>query len=243
MALLELQRPPHNFFDVALIGDINAQLSELAADGDCRAVVLAAAGRSFCAGARFQPDAGREGIEHKVAALYEEAKRMVRFAKPIVAAVHGPAIGGGLGVALACDFRVTCAEARFSANFTKLGFHPGFGLTASLPRLIGAQQAALLFLTSRRIGGEEAHRRGLADLLVPQAEVRDQALALAAEIATCAPLAVVSTRTTLRQDLLAELDAAIARELAEQIRLRETDDFKEGVRAMQGRELPDFKGR
>ena len=89
--------------------------------------------------------------------------------KPVVAAVQGPAIGGGLGVALVADFRVTCAEAKFSANFNRLGFHPGFGLSATLPRLVGVQKAAMLFYTGRRINGTEAAAMGLADLLVPQA--------------------------------------------------------------------------
>ena len=104
--------------------------------------------------------------------------------------MHGAAVGGGLGLALVADFRVTCQEARFSANFNRLGFHPGFGLTATLPRLVGAQQAALLFYTGRRIPGDEAVRIGLADVLVPQAEVRSAAQALALEIAQSAPLAV-----------------------------------------------------
>ena len=115
--------------------------------------------------------------------------------------MHGAAVGGGLGLALVADFRVTCQEARFSANFNRLGFHPGFGLTATLPRLVGAQQAALLFYTGRRIPGDEAVRIGLADLLVPQAEVRSAAQALALEIAQSAPLAVMSTRETVRRGL------------------------------------------
>ena len=104
--------------------------------------------------------------------LYKEAIRLFRTKKPIIGAIHGAAVGGGLGLALVPDFRVTCAEARFSANFNRLGFHPGFGLTVTLPRLVGAQQAALLFYTGRRISGDEAVRLGLADVLVPQAEVR-----------------------------------------------------------------------
>ena len=99
------------------------------------------------------------------------------------------------------DFRVTCPEARFSTNFTRLGFHPGFGLTAYLPRLIGEQQATLLMYTGRRITGEEALALGLVDYCVPQAEVRAKAIGLATEIAQSAPLAIVSTRETLRRGL------------------------------------------
>ena len=90
------------------------------------------------------------------------------------------------------DFRVTCPEARFSVNFTRLGFHPGFGLTASLPRSIGAQQAALLMYTGRRLTGEQALAIGLADYCVPLEAVRHRATELATEIAQSAPLAIVA---------------------------------------------------
>jgi enoyl-CoA hydratase/carnithine racemase len=175
--------------------------------------------------------------------LCKQAMRLFRTRKPIVAAVHGAAIGGGLGLALVADFRVTCSEARFSAIFDRIGFHPGFGLTVTLPRLVGAHQAALLFYTGRRIPGAEAVRIGLADLLVPQTEVRSAAQALALEIAQSAPLAVLSTRETLRRSLLEAIEAATERELVEQDWLRRTKDFQEGVRAMADRRLPEFRGR
>ncbi len=111
------------------------------------------------------------------------------------------AIGGGLGLAISADFRVTCPEGRFSANFTRLGFHPGFGLTYTLPRLIGTQKANLLFLTGRRIGGEQAHEWGLVDKLVSQETLRAEAIAFAAEIAENAPLALKSVRATMRQGI------------------------------------------
>ena len=169
--------------------------------------------------------------------------RLFRTRKPIIAAVHGAAVGGGLGLALVADFRVTCQEARFSANFNRLGFHPGFGLTATLPRLVGAQQAALMFYTGRRIPGDEAVRIGLAEVLVPLAEVRSAAQALALEIAQSAPLAVMSTRETVRRGLCDAIEAATERELVEQDWLRRTEDFKEGIKAMADRRLPDFQGR
>src|SRR5512147_2509424 len=179
---IEIQRPPHNYFDNALINQIADALEGFDRDPICRAVVLCAQGKSFCAGADFanrpSTGAGTETGKH----LYKEATRIFRAKKPIVAAVQGAAIGGGLGLALVADFRVTCSEARFSANFNRLGFHPGFGLSVTLPRLVGPQQASLLFYTGRRIDGHEAHRIGLADELVAQGDVRQRALALAHEI-------------------------------------------------------------
>ena len=248
VALVEIRRPPNNFFDAALISEIATAFEALDADAECRALVLAAQGKAFCAGANFG-DGDRDGSEilggprPGAAHLYIEGTRLFRTKKPIVAAVHGAAVGGGLGLAMVADFRVTCPEARFSANFTRLGFHPGFGLTVTLPAVIGPTKAALLFYTSRRIGGEEALKLGLADVLAPQDKVREAALSFAAEIAENSPLGLIATRATLRGDLADRVRAATERELAEQTRLRQTEDFKEGVKAMAERRPPNFNNR
>src|ERR1700736_6038403 len=250
VAVVEIRRPPNNFFDIALIRALAGAFEALDGDRSCRAIVLAAQGKAFCAGANFGDGSTLDGQGRRpnepgpgVAPLYVEGNRLFRTKKPIVAAVHGAAVGGGLGLAMVADFRVTCPEARFCANFTRLGFHPGFGLTTTLPRVVGPQQAALMFYTGRRVPGEEAVRIGLADHFVPQAEVRQAALALAAEIALSAPLAVVSTRETLRRGLADQIEASTERELFEQEWLRRTADFKEGVAAMNARRAPDFAGR
>ncbi len=251
VTLVEIRRPPNNFFDIALIKEIASAFEALDADADCRALVLAAQGKAFCAGANFG-DGGtldRDGSAllggptPGAAHLYIEGNRLFRTKKPIVAAVHGAAVGGGLGLSMVADFRVTCPEARFCANFTRLGFHPGFGLTVTLPAVIGPTKAALMFYTSRRVRGDEAHAMGLADVLVPQGEVRSAALALAAEIAENSPLGLIATRATMRGNLADRVREATDRELAEQTRLRKTDDFKEGVKATAERRLPIFTGR
>lgn len=250
VATIEIRRPPNNFFDISLINQIADALEALDADDKCRAVVLAAQGKAFCAGANFgdgttldksgqRPGEQSSPISH----LYMQAVRLFRSKKPIIGAIHGAAVGGGLGLAMVPDFRVTCAEARFVANFTRLGFHPGFGLTETLPAVIGKAQAAMMFYTSRRIGGEEAHRMGLADMLVPRDQVREAAQKLAAEIAENAPLAIVATRATMRAGLADRVKAATEHELDVQTRLRTTEDFKEGVKAMAERRVPNFAGR
>ena len=141
------------------------------------------------------------------------------------------------------DFRITCAEARYSANFTRLGFHPGFGLSYTLPRLIGPQQAALLFYTGRRIDGTEAARIGLADTLVPQADVLSAAQALAKEIAVSSPAAVQSVRASMRRGMADAFEAATEREFQQQSWQRQMEDFAEGRAAMAERREPNFKGR
>lgn len=240
---IEIQRPPHNYFDNALINQIADALEEFDRDASCRAVVLCAQGKSFCAGADFanRPATGAGGESGKH--LYKEATRIFRTRKPWVAAVQGAAIGGGLGLALAADFRVACVEARFSANFNRLGFHPGFSLTYTLPRLVGQQKANLLFYTGRRVPGDEAVAMGMADVLVPLAEVRTAAVALATEIAQSGPLAVQSTRETMRRGFADAAERATERELTEQDWTRKTEDFKEGVKAWAEKRLPDFKSR
>jgi enoyl-CoA hydratase/carnithine racemase len=242
---IEIQRPPHNYFDHALINQIADALEEFDRDPACRAVVLCAQGKSFCAGADFanRPATGTATEGGSSKHLYKEATRIFRTRKPIVAAVHGAAIGGGLGLALAADFRVACSEARFSANFTRLGFHPGFSLTYTLPRLVGQQKANLLFYTGRRVTGDEAVAMGLADILAPLAEIRTAATALATEIAQSAPLAVQSTRETMRRGFADAAEQATERELVEQEWTRKTADFKEGVKAWAERRLPRFEGR
>src|ERR1700751_1050602 len=162
VATVEMRRPPHNFFDSELIAEIGEAFERLDADPGCRAIVLAADGRSFCAGADFSrrmetgtvAEGSRSGAGRH---LYKEAIRLFRTRKPVIAAVQGAAVGGGLGLALVADFRITCNEARFSANFNRLGFHPGFGLTTTLTEVIGPSKAALMFYTSRRGTGEEEH--------------------------------------------------------------------------------------
>lgn len=237
VALLEIRRPPHNHASEDMLRELADQLDRFDADPGVRCTVLAAEGRVFCAGADFSAGA------QDPAPFYVQAMRLFRTAKPLVAAVHGAAVGAGLGLAVAADFRVGCAEARFAANFNRLGFHPGFGLSLTLPRLVGPQQAGLLLYTGQRIGGEQALRIGLVDQLVAQAEVRASALALAAEIALSAPLAVTSTRATLRHGLADAVAAANRHERALQLQHYATADFREGVRAMAERRAPHFEGR
>src|SRR5690606_21198522 len=122
-------------------------------------------------------------------------------------------------------------------------FHPGFGLTHTLPRLIGHGRAELMFLTSRRVKADEALAWGLADQVVNLGELRDAAFSLAREIAENAPLAIVATRKTLRGDLAKAVREATNREFVEQAWLRKTEDFKEGIRSVNERRLGNFKGR
>ena len=141
------------------------------------------------------------------------------------------------------DFRVTCVEARFAANFAAIGFHPGFGMTVTLPRLVGARRARWMLLTGARMRGDEAFALGLADRLVPQDQVRAVACAMARQIAQAAPLAVQATRETLNAEFIAAFRRATEREAFEQNWLRQTYDYREGVLASSERRPAAYEGR
>ena len=238
VAEVEMHRPPANYFDAVLLAGVVDAIAWSEGQG-ARAVVLCSEGRHFCAGLDF----GRTAVPEpeSLRTLYGRAVDLIDGPLPVVVAVQGAAIGGGLGLALAGDFRVGSPDSRFSANFARLGFHQGFGLSVTLPRTVGPQVALDLLTTGRRIDGAEALRVGLCDRL--DDDPRTGAHALAAEIAGSAPLAVRSIRATLRRDLRHEFAAAVDREREAQVALIDTDDFREGVAASLERRPPRFTGR
>lgn len=243
VTVIELNRPEHNFFDTALITEIADRVQSLADGAACRAIVLGARGRNFCAGANFggDRDASR-GNDGGPSALYVQGARLFDSPLPIIAAVQGAAVGGGLGLACAADFRVGSARSRFTANFSQLGFHPGFGLSETLPGIVGQQRALELFYTGDRIDGARAKEIGLIDVLAEPGQELSEAIALAQRIATSAPLAVRSIKGTMRTGLAARVRAVMEREAQEQGRLMRTADFREGIRASAAREPAQFTG-
>ena len=247
VAVVEIQKGPNNFFDTALINNLAYLFESFDQGDDVRAIVLCSEGKHFCAGNDFSSaDRNEERADRKPGEpnpLYAAATRLFATKTPVIGAIQGAAVGGGFGLAVMPDFRVACPEARFTANFVKLGFHPGFGLTHTLARVIGHQQAHLLFLTGRRIGGEEAHRIGLVDVLTDRDSLRDEAIKLAAEIAENAPLAVQSVRATMRAGLSEAVLKQTDHENAEQYRLQQTEDFKEGIKSVAERRPGNFSGR
>jgi enoyl-CoA hydratase/carnithine racemase len=227
VGLVTFSNGPGNILDAPLARAIAEALGEADRRPHLRAIVLASDGRHFCSGASF----GGVGEDFDPEPIYQAALAIFATRKPIVAAVQGAAIGGGLGLALAADFRVVASETRLSANFVRLGIHPGFGMTVTMPRLIGAQSAALLCLTGRRVSGEASLALGLADVLAPLPELRERAIALSSEIAEGAPLAVEATRATLRAGLVAAVERQLTIEIGQQRSLFRTADFSEGVAA------------
>ena len=244
---VEIRRPPDNFFDADLISRIADAYDWLDKQVSARVIMLCSEGKNFCAGADFS---GRSAQARRVEgsggahALYQEAARLFEARLPVVAVIQGAAVGGGLGLACSADFRVASPESRFSANFARLGLHQGFGLSVTLPAIVGQQAAMDMLYTGRRLKGEEALRIGLADRLAPApADLRDVGRDLAGQIAESAPLAVRAIRATQRAGLAAQVRRAMDTELTEQGLLWQTSDFAEGVRAAAERRQPRFEGR
>jgi enoyl-CoA hydratase/carnithine racemase len=236
IAVVEIRRPPANFFDEALLCELAGTLLALDEDPAIRSVVLCSQGKHFCAGAQLggmTPD----GIRR----VYRHAYSLFTTRKPVIAAVQGSAVGGGLGLALAADFRIATPESRFTANFARLGFHQGFGLSVTLPAAVGRQRALELLLTGRAVPGSEALEIGLCDRLTT-ADPREAASELAAAIAGSAPLSVVSIRATMRRSLVADIWAALDTEAQAQAALLPTADFREGIEAARSRRDPVFVG-
>jgi len=225
LAIVELRRGPHNFFDEKSLRELGDALVDADSRPDARTVVFCSQGKNFCAGADL-----RGGNEQDLRRIYRAAAVLFTTRKPIVAAMQGAAVGGGLGLALVADFRVAAPDARFTANFSRLGFHQGFGLSVTLPALVGQQRALELLYTGRNVGAHEALTLGLCDRL-SEGDPRDAAVSMATEIAAAAPLAVQAIRSTMRGNLAARVVAALHEETAAQIALFATHDFQEGVSA------------
>jgi 2-(1,2-epoxy-1,2-dihydrophenyl)acetyl-CoA isomerase len=244
VATVEMHRPPENFFEVGLLRSLADAYEVLDSDPACRAIVLCAEGKHFCAGANLGSGTGQaDGEADGPDQMDLEAARLFGAQTPVVAAVQGAAIGAGFALACLADFRIGCPPARFAANFARLGYHHILGLSITLPAIVGQQHALDLLYTGRRLKGEEALAIGLCDRLVSVEEVRDEAHTMAAAIAESAPLAVRAIRQTMRAGLVDRFRAASEHEALVQASLASTWDLTEGVRAARERRAPRFEAR
>ena len=228
-------------------------IQRLKDDAAVRAVVITGSGSAFSAGGDLDMIEGlaqqarrgdaRASIQAFMRSFYELFLSLRTLPVPTLAAINGHAIGAGLGVALACDIRYVAREAKLGLNFTKLGLHPGMGVSWTLPRLIGPSLAAELLYTSRTVTGEEAAALGLASRYLPAAEVLPATLKVAREIASCSPVAVRSLKKGLAHSPEVDLAAQLDFESSEQATCFESEDMLEGLAAALERRTPEFEGR
>jgi enoyl-CoA hydratase len=252
VATITLNRPENrNSMTEDVLEGLRAAVTQARDDSELRCVVVTGRGKSFCAGADFKSQiqradsgSGRRQLPNERSfAMYSPFLSLLEIEVPVIGALNGHAIGGGLGLALVCDIRIANRESKYGANFTKLGLHPGMATTYFLPRLVGVPRAAELLFTGRLVTGEEAAQLGLANYAVSEAEVLPRALAMAREVASAAPIAVRWTKRSLYQNVSWDPVSAAREEAHAQSRTLETDDSKEGVKALLEKREPVFRGR
>ena len=251
VATITLNRPENrNSMTDDVLEGLRASVARAKEDPELRCVIVTGRGKSFCAGADFKSGAQRDGgaarkllPNERSFAMYSPFLSILQIEVPVIGALQGHAIGGGFGLALVCDIRVANRDARFGANFTRLGIHPGMATTYILPRLVGLPRAAELLFAGRIVSGSEAAELGMVNHAVAEAEVMPRALEIAREIAGCAPIAVRWTKRSLYRNYGWDPVSAAEGEAHAQSRTFETEDSKEGVAALLEKRAPVFKGR
>jgi len=250
IALVTLDRPERlNAITFELVDDLHAALDEVGADNSCRVVVLTGAGRGFCSGldlreigpssvsAGLRPPAGGMRSQAHIADLVPHLRRIPQ---PVIAAINGPAFGGGLALACASDIRVAAASARMCVQFVKVGVGGcDIGISYTLPRLVGGSRAHELILTAREFDADEAERIGLVARVVPDGEAVDAAMEIARTLLGYSPFGVTMTKEVMWANLDApSLDNAIHLENRTQILASTGGDVIEAGRAFAERRAP-----
>jgi enoyl-CoA hydratase/carnithine racemase len=245
VAIITLNRPDNrNSMTPDVLEGLSESMAHVKADADVRCVVVTGRGRSFCAGADFKSRVAEEGPPHERSfAMYSHFLELLEVEVPTIAALNGHAIGGGLGLAVVCDLRVANREAKYGANFVRLGLHPGMATTYLLPRLMGLPRATELLLTGRLVSGAEAAELGLVNHAVGPDEVLPKAMELAREVASAAPLAVRWTKQSIYRHADWDPVSAARFEAHVQSRSFETEDHREGVKALLEKREPRFSGK
>lgn len=248
IASITLNRPDKlNAITVAMTDEIIQAIRDVAQDESIRAVIITGAGRGFCSGADLgsddlmvtSPSAGLE-VMHKAITLVMGIREMP---KPVIAAVNGPAVGGGCSLALACDIVIASEKAVFGTPFVLRNLHPDFGATYFLPRLIGMAKASDLLLTGRIVDAAEADRMGLVSRVVPAEQLEKAAGEVAAGLAKGAPKAINMAKTSINKSLTMDLPAMMDHEARAQCILMVMEDCKEAMAAFMEKREPVFRGK
>jgi 2-(1,2-epoxy-1,2-dihydrophenyl)acetyl-CoA isomerase len=228
-----------------LIGDA---VETLAADPTIRAIVITGEGRGFCAGADIDylnelvAEENARDFQRLLVAGERVVQEIRAAEKPVIAAVNGPAAGGGANLALACDLRIMADTATIGQTFVRIGLHPDWGGTFLLPRLVGVSRALELMWSGRMVGAEEALAIGLVNRVAPAETLREDAMAWARQLASGPPLAVGRVKRALHESLDRDLETMLAIELENQLVCFESQDVKRGLFAFSSKDTPRFEG-
>jgi enoyl-CoA hydratase len=246
VATLQLNRPERlNALSAELIGELLVELERLAEDETLKALVLTGEGRAFCAGTDLNELEGR--TEQQALEISERGAklcdRIEGFPVPVITAINGPAIGGGLEIVLASHIRIASETATFGLPETRLGVIPGYGGSQRLPREIGVGWASELMLTGRSLTALEAERLGLLNRVVSQGSVMSEAMSVANEVAKLAPLAVRACLKAVTVGVSLPIDQGLQLERELFASLFATEDMREGTRAFLEKRRPVFKGK
>jgi 2-(1,2-epoxy-1,2-dihydrophenyl)acetyl-CoA isomerase len=217
-------------------------------DKTVRAIVLTGAGKAFCAGGDldFIRDArnrrAAKEVEELLIAGKEICLAMATMPKLIIAAVNGPAAGGGMSLALACDLRIASKEATFSQSFAQLGLYPDFGATYFLPRLVGLSRASELFYTAETLSASESCSTGIVYQVFSPETFAEETLKLAEHLAAGPPLAYRDVKRTMIGEKKREMEDALDEEIRLQTHCFLTEDCAEGLAAFFEKRKPNFRG-
>lgn len=250
VAVVTLNRPDRrNALTTELKNALVAALREIGEDAGVRAVVLAGTGKAFCVGQDLaeHAEALRTDPEHAFDTVEQHYNPIVRalagMPKPVVAAINGPAVGAGLGFALACDLRVAAEGASFATAFAAIGLTADSGLSASLVHSLGAARAAELMLLGEPFTAEQARDAGLVRAVVPAGDVLGTALELAHRLAAGPTAAYAEIKKALALGAVSDLETVLAAEGRAQSRLGLTSDHRGAVEAFLAKQRPTFEGR
>jgi enoyl-CoA hydratase len=242
--VITLNRPDRlNAINFQLVQDLEKVLNEIEKDQEARTVILTGAGRGFCAGADIKEMAEPDAKRLPIGKRYNFFNKLEDLEKPVIAAINGPCNGGGLELALCCDFRIASETANFGLGEVKLGMIPGGGGTARLPRLIGPGRAKEFLYFGNRIDGKEAYRIGLVNRAVTNEELMAEAKRWAAELAERPPLSLKMLKYCVNLGMEMDLLGAIDYEARCAEVLMKTKDRMEGIQAFVEKRKPMFKGR
>jgi 2-(1,2-epoxy-1,2-dihydrophenyl)acetyl-CoA isomerase len=249
VAWITLNRPDRlNAFAGRMRDDLHDAIDRAATSPEVRVIVITGAGRGFCTGADVEvmSDLLARGDDETFEGLVEAGMRVVRrlasVEQPVIAAVNGPAAGAGASLALACDFRIASERATIGFTFNRIGLHPDWGATHSLPRLVGPGRAAELVMSGRLVDAREAERIGLFQQVFADDWFMDEVRKLAKELAAKPPLALTLAKRTLAASPTSDLDAMLAAEREQQMRCFRSADAKEGITAFNEKRKPVFRG-